>query len=141
MKIRPAIESDYSQLMLLYNGLVGNDRYSRHNNDSFQRVLKNPKNFVYITEDNGKLIGFISFSIRDVIRYPKPIAELDELFIDQNHRKKGIGTGLMKVMEEKATELHCHRIFIESQYQHKEGHAFYEALGYKNYGYHFIKNI
>jgi hypothetical protein len=47
----------------------------------------------------------------------------------------------MLKLEEKAKELQCHRIFIESQYQHKVAHAFYEALGYTNYGYHFYKNL
>jgi (aminoalkyl)phosphonate N-acetyltransferase len=141
MQIRQATESDYSQVMRLYNGLVGNDRYSRQDNDSFGQVIKNPRNFIYVAEENDTLIGFASFSIRDVIRYPKPIAELDELFIDPTERKKGIGKKLMQAIEEKAKELNCYRVFIESQYQHKDGHAFYEALGYTNYGYHFIKNL
>ena len=141
MKIRLATESDYLQLMLLYNGLVGSDRYSGHDNDSFKRVLDNPRNFVYVADDENRLVGFASFSVRDVIRYPKPISELDELFIDPWQRKKGIGRQLMQVVEEKAKELNCYRVFIESQYQHKDGHAFYEALGYTNYGYHFIKNL
>jgi GNAT superfamily N-acetyltransferase len=141
MLIRTAIESDYEQLMLLYNGLVGSDRYSRHDNDSFYRVLKNPNNFVLVAEEEDKIVGFASFSVRDVIRYPKPIAELDELFIDQQHRKKGIGRQLMQTVEAKAKEKNCYRVYIESHYKHKEGHAFYEAIGYANYGYHFMKNL
>jgi len=127
--------------MSLYNLFVGQDRYSAHENDSFSRVIQNPNNFVFVAEDKDQLIGFATFSIRDVIRYSKPIAELDELFVLEEYREKGIGKQLMEKIEDIAKEKGCHRIFIESHYDHKAAHKFYEKLGYKNYGYHFIKNL
>jgi len=141
MQIRQAIDSDYAPLMELYNEFVETDRFSSHNNDSFSRVIKNPHNFVYVVEEGGKLIAFAAFSVRDVIRYPRPIAELDELFVSAHHRKKGIGSKLMEQIEKKAKELNCHRIFIESHYDRKAAHAFYEALDYLNYGHYFIKDL
>jgi GNAT superfamily N-acetyltransferase len=141
MQIRLAKESDYVPLMKLYNEFVGEDRYSKFDNDSFEKVIKNPQNFIFVSEEKGELVGFASFSLRNVVRYPKKIAELDELFVIQHYRKKGIGEQLMQAVEKKAKEQDCYRMFIESHYDHKAAHAFYEALGYKNYGYHFIKNL
>ncbi len=141
MMIRDAKESDYGELMLLYNQFVGSDRYSKRDNDSFKKVLKNSHNFVFVAEDGGKLVGFAAFSVRDVVRYPKPIAELDELLVLADYRKRGIGKLLMEQVENKAKEQDCYRMFIESHYDHKVAHKFYEALGYTNYGYHFIKNL
>ncbi len=141
MIIRLVKPPDYKELMHLYNLFVGSDRYSRYDNDSFERVVHNPNNFVYIAEDKGNLIGFASFSIRDVIRYAKPIAELDELLVLEEYRKKGVGKQLMEKVETKAKERNCYRLFIESHYDHKAAHKFYESLGYTNYGYHFIKNL
>ncbi|MFA5886720.1 MAG: GNAT family N-acetyltransferase [Patescibacteria group bacterium] len=141
MNIRKVSQSDYRELMSLYNLFVGEDKYSKHDNDSFSRVLDSQSNFVFVTEDLGKLIGFASFSIRSVIRYPKPIAELDEIFVRPEYRQKGVGKMLMQQIEDKAKELDCYRLFIESHYDHKAAHLFYESLGYTNYGYHFIKNI
>jgi len=141
MDIRRGEEKDYKELMGLYNLFVKSDRYSRYDNDSFARVRQNPNNFVFVAEDEGKLVGFISFSIRDVIRYPKQIMELDEIFVLQDYREKGVGKILMDQMETIAKEKNCHRIFIESHYDHKGAHKFYETLGYANYGYHFIKDM
>jgi GNAT superfamily N-acetyltransferase len=75
------------------------------------------------------------------VRYPKLIAELDELFVNTHYRKNGIGKEFMQKIEDKSKELDCYRIFIESHYDHKGAHVFYESLGYTNYGYHFIKNL
>lgn len=141
MVIRLVNEADYNALMELYNLFVGSDRYSKHDNDSFATVINNPNNFIFVAEDGNKIVGFATFSVRDVIRYPKKIAELDELFVLEDYRQKGVGKKLMEQIESKAKELNCYRIFIESHYDHKTAHNFYEKLGYTNYGYHFIKNL
>jgi GNAT superfamily N-acetyltransferase len=141
MDIRIANNDDYQQLILLYNKFVGSDRYSKYDNDSFKQVIKCSNNFIYVAVDSGKLIGFASFSVRIVVRYPKPIAELDELFVDESYRRTGVGRLLMEKVLEKSGELDCYRLYIESHYDHKTAHKFYEKLGFTNYGYHFIKNI
>lgn len=141
MKIREAKQSDYEELMQLYNFFVGEDRYLKHDNDSFNKVLNSKNNYIYVAEDNNSLVGFITFSVRNVVRYPKPIVELDEIFVSKAYRKHGIGKKFMEKMEEEAIKLNCYRVFIESHYDHKAAHKFYEDLGYKNYGYHFIKNL
>jgi len=141
MTIREVKKSDYKDLMQLYNGFVNSDRYSKHNNDSFEKVRKSNNNFIYVAEDNGKLIGFATFSVRLVIRYPKPIAELDELYVVPTFRRKSVGKMLMYKVLSKAKELNCHRLFIESYYKHEAAHKFYETLGFTNYGYHFIKDL
>lgn len=141
MKIRPVDISDYNELMELYNGFVGEDRYTKHDNDSFKKVLNSKNNFVYVAEEKNKLIGFATFSVRTVIRYPKPIAELDELYVLPAYRRKGVGQKLMQAILDKAKQSDCFRLFIESHYDHKSAHKLYEKLNFKNYGYHFIKNL
>jgi len=141
MIIREAKKSDYKDLMGLYNDFVDSDRYSKYDNDSFEKVRKSNKNFIYVAEDNDKLVGFVSFSIRLVIRYPKLIAELDELYVSPAFRRKSVGKMLMDKVLSKAKELNCHRLFIEPHYKHEGAHKFYENLGFTNYGYHFIKDL
>lgn len=137
--IRPAELDDYEKVIPLLNGFVGEDRYSKHDNDSFEMIIESNSNFMYVAVDGEKIIGFITFSVRNVVRYPKPILEVDELFVAITYQKHGVGGRLMQQMEEDAKSLGCHAIFIESGYDHKPAHKFYEKLQYKNYGYHFKK--
>jgi GNAT superfamily N-acetyltransferase len=141
MQIRKAVASDYADVMVLYNIFVGEDRYSQHDYDSFIKVLESDHNYIFVAEDAGKIIGFVTFSIRDVVRYPRPIAELDELFISEEYRKHGLGKQFMEKIEELAREKNCYRMYIESRYDFKGAHSFYEKLGYTNYGYHFLKDL
>lgn len=141
MTIRPATLSDYEELMALYNNFVGSDRYSHHDGDAFETVLESSGNFVYVAEDAGHLIGFASLSVRPVVRYPRPIAELDELYVAPAGRRHGLGKQLMDQVESTARSHHCYRLFIETAYDRETAHKFYEALGYTNRGYHFFKDL
>ncbi len=137
--IRPAVLEDYDNIIPLFNAFVGEERYSKKDNDSFKKIIESDINFMYIAVDGEKIIGFITFSLRNVVRYPKPIIEVDELFVAITYQKHGIGGRLMQQMEEDARNLGCHAIFIESGYDHVPAHKFYEKLEYKNSGYHFKK--
>ena len=141
VNIREAEKKDYEKLMKLYNAFVGDERYSDKNGDSFEEVLASENNFVYVAEDKGNLVGFVSFSVRTVIRYPKPIAEMDEIYVTPAYRRKKLGTKLMETALEKAGDLGCHRMFIETHYDHELAHNLYEKMKFTKYGYHFIKDL
>jgi predicted acetyltransferase len=88
MKIRTAKKSDYKELMKLFSDFVGNKRYLKAGNDSFFKFLANPNSYTYLSEDDEKIVGFITFSARRVIRYPRPIAKIEELYIIPDYRGK-----------------------------------------------------
>lgn len=141
MSIRKAKLEDYDRLMLLYNDFVGEDRYSRHDGDSYEKVLNSPDNSIFVAEEKGKIIGFATVSVRTIVRYPKPIAELDELFVVEEFRQHGVGKMLMDKIEEVAKEKDCYRIYIASADRFEVAHNFYQRIGYTKYGLHFYKNL
>lgn len=141
MKIRPAELGDYPQLMKLYNLFVGDNRYREEADDNFRVVMTNDNSHIWVCEDGAQLVAFLSFSVRPVVRYPKRIAEIDELFVSESHRRHGIAGQLMEKLETWCEEQGIHRVYIESAYKHEVAHKFYEKLGYINYGYHFYKSI
>lgn len=141
MKIRPAKKSDHKELMSLLNKFVQKDRYSKLDNDSFLKVLNSQHNYIYIAEENDLLIGLATLSVRHVVRYKKPIAELDELFVSTQARGKGCGKKLIQAIINQAKKNNCHRLYIETAYKWKVAHKIYESIGFKNYGYHFYKDL
>lgn len=141
MNIRLAKATDYKEVMNLYSLFVGDDRYQKPNSDSFNKVVGSKTGFMYLAEADNQIVGYATFSIRYVVRYPKPIAELDELFVSEAYRRHGTGKLLMDAVMEKAKALDCQRMYIESHYKHEGAHKFYEKLGFTNYGYHFLKNL
>ncbi len=141
MKIRIAKKEDYKALMDLYNGFVEEDRYSNPGNDSFFKVLKSKSGHIYVLQEGRELVGFVSFSIRTIVRYPKPIAEVDEIFVSEKARGKHYGKKLLKKAMSEAKRAGCYRMFIETAYKWKIAHKMYERLGFKNNGYHFFRDL
>ena len=141
VKIRRAKKEDYVQLMSLYNGFVGEERYSNYNHDSFNQVLDSPSSVILVAEEQQTLVGFITFSFRRVVRYPKPIVEIDELYVSPKYRRKRVGRKLLEKSLEDSKKAGCYRMFIETHHKLKEAHRFYESMGFTNYGYHYIKDL
>lgn len=141
MNIRLAKAKDYREVIDLYGIFVGDDRYQQPNSDSFNKVVGSKSGYMYVAEAEKRIVGYATFSIRYVVRYPEPIAELDELFVTDAYRRHGTGKLLMDAIMQKAKALGCCRIYIESHYKHEGAHKFYEKLGFTNYGYHFLKKL
>ena len=139
--IREAGEGDYKNLMKLYDEFVEEDRYSTGKEDSFQEVLASTENFISVAEDKGKLVGFVTFSMRWVVRYPTPIAEMDELYVKPEYRRQGLGSKLVEAILKKAAELGCSRMFIDTHIKHEAAQKLSEKMGFTHYGHHFVRDL
>ena len=141
MKITSAKKANYQELMKLLCDFVGDKRYLKAGNDSFSKFLNNPNSYSYLLKDGKKLAGFITFSIRTVIRYPRPIAEIEELYITPEYRGRGLSQQLMKIVLKKIKKIGCSRIYISSEFKWRIAHKAYKNSGFKKIGYQFVKDI
>lgn len=141
MKIRIAKKSDHKEFMKLLNDFIDDKKYLKTGNDSFIKFLAHPNSYTYLLEDNKRVVGFISFSTRNVIRYSKPIAEIEELYILPACRSKGFGWKLIKTVIDEAKKIGCSRMYIGSEFKWKTAHRVYESIGFEKKGYQFIKKF
>ena len=65
--------------------------------------------------------------------------EPDPVVIDNKHRNKGYGEMLMNWMHNYAQNTGCEAAELNSYINNPKSHKFYENLGYKKLGYHFLK--
>lgn len=80
------------------------------------------KNYIsFIAEENGKVIGMIQGSIRE------NYASVGLLFVDNNYHRKGIGTELMKIIENKFKK----EIDLVKLYSSIFALDFYQKIGYR----------
>lgn len=95
-------------------------------------VPNEPSKYLYIevADDSGKLIGVLNgdtllgwFNIWG-------------LWVDKQHRGKGLGTSIVKAAEIEAKRRKCKKVFVSSLDFQSPG--FYRKCGYKKYG--MVKN-
>jgi GNAT superfamily N-acetyltransferase len=91
--------------------------------------------FEYIIE--GKIIGraFLFLIYNDL--HSKPYGLLEDVFIEEKYRGKGIGKELVQRVIEKAKEFGCYKLIATSRFERENVHRLYENLGFKKWGYEF----
>lgn len=69
--------------------------------------------------------------------HEKPYGLLEDVFVDENYRSKGIGTDLVKAIIEEAKNLGCYKLVGTSRTSRLNAHEWYEKLGFQDYGKEF----
>ena len=86
---------------------------------------KHYKPFVY--EEDGKILGVI------MLQQDYLMLDVFELFVDKNHRGKGIGQALMRFAEEYARKEKLHGVKLEGGFS-KKTESFLSKCGYQRVG-------
>ena len=67
--IRPARKKDYKEVIHLFGKFVLDEkRYRKKNSNSFHKFIKNKNSFIDVAVVDDKIVGFITYSIRTVVR-------------------------------------------------------------------------
>ncbi len=81
--------------------------------------------FTIVAKQDDAIVGFIFMMI------DTGVATVDSLLVHHKSRREGVGTMLLKKAEEKAKELGCHVIRLET------GHDWHAKKFYEKHGYTF----
>jgi len=115
----------------------------------FNEVIKYYKRnraSILVAKVNGKKAGFVLYKIdkwfypwyRDDIRRNLCVLEL---FVDEKYRGKGVGTALMKRIEEIAKKKNVKLIFLYVHVKNKKAIKFYKKLGFGEIFYQMRKYL
>jgi GNAT superfamily N-acetyltransferase len=103
--------------------------------DSTEKKLKNgwPKGFhCYFAEIDGKIVGGCSIVVFDIlpsyVNTSGRVAYVQNMFVEPEHRGKGIGRDLVQHIEEEARNLNVSIIWLHAT---ELGRPVYEKEGYR----------
>ncbi len=136
--IRHAKKEDYKEVIDLFGKFVEDgNRYKEKNSESFHKFIRSKNCFADVAVINGRIVGFITYSIRTVVRYPTPILEVEEFFVLEKYRRLNIGKQLMEKAISVAKKNKCYGIFLGSSKDKKPAHRFYKHMSFDEYGFHY----
>ena len=115
--IREVIPSDFPTLYQYYK------EFEIHNIDLSNR---GPFSIMMVYELDGKVVGFISYSII----YDR--AELDYIYVEKNYRKNSIASALMKFCLENVIENDCQNITLEVNVHNDGAINLYKKFGFSD---------
>jgi len=145
MMIRKATVTDLEEVTNLALKL-----WPDNNRDSLrselQDLIESEKDVIYISLVDNCCVGFIQVSIRyDYVEgsNSSPVGYIEGIFIEENHRNKGISKELVRQGEEWSKSLGCSEIASDTELNNLASQEFHKRIGFKEAGriVAFIKEI
>lgn len=98
--------------------------------DIFNENISNPKHLYLIAESENKSLGFITFHIQNLLHHCGLVGEIQEFFIDKNHRGKGAGRKLVDEIIQYSEQNNLKSIEVTTNKKRVENVLIYENLGF-----------
>ncbi|MBI4281741.1 GNAT family N-acetyltransferase [Candidatus Uhrbacteria bacterium] len=95
----------------------------------------------FIAKEKSKEIGraFLYLIYNDL--HTEPYGLLEDVFVDEASRGKGIGNTLVLAVIHEAKKRGCYKLIATSRESRHAIHTWYERLGFKNYGLEFRMDL
>ncbi len=88
-------------------------------------------------QENKEILGRAYLYIMFNDLHKEPFGFLEDVFVKEKNRGKGIGTKLVETAIKEAKKQNCYKIICTSRYSSTKVHDLYAKFGFKNYGKEF----
>lgn len=142
IEIREIRANDYSEVLLLWNNELGNHNVNAENiSVRFERMNKNENYKTFVALYENKVVGVITVVQVMALEYEIGYLKINGLAVQENFQNRGIGTKLLKYAENYASDKGLSRLILNSGFQRKKAHDFYESKGFDKLSYCFTKKV
>jgi GNAT superfamily N-acetyltransferase len=129
--IRPAAPADAAAIARL--NAAYDDLRATPEQIAAQLVACAPVETAFLAEVDGRVVGMVCLRLLTTVCDPTPYAELTELFVEASARRLGVGRALVAHVEAQARARGAAELVLMTAWRNTDAHAFYHALGYRNY--------
>ena len=140
--IRKATLNDLETILLLSDGLTLADlpydkevdvnwAHTEVGKKFYEDKIKEETGVCFVAEMDNKIVGYFVAGRKDVAsyRYVK-VAELENIFVLEGYRSKGVGKKLMEAFKNWAKDLRVDKIAVSAFALNEKGIAFYKREGF-----------
>ncbi len=131
--IRKLEEKDLDELSLLYKQFWNEESNIETMKKKYQEIKNNPNYIILSAVINGTLVGSICGVVcEELYGACRPFLVMEDLIVDKNMRKKGIGKALLEKLENFGKERKCSQIIFITETNRIDAVSFYEKMGFKS---------
>lgn len=108
--------------------------YEKEGEEYFKHKLDGSKGVCFVAEVDGQVVGYLAGRTFDAGgAYLARRAELDNMFVEEEHRSTGVGTALVKEFAKWCKENGVEKIFVNAFSPNTNAIAFYEKNNFQSY--------
>jgi aminoglycoside 6'-N-acetyltransferase I len=138
MKVRPATLADLDALAARFFALWPDGSLDEHRAEAEKILAGTPVSTmplaVFVAELDGLVVGFAEVGLRshaDGCDPARPVGFLEGWFVDEPHRRSGVGGALVRAAEEWARAQGCREIASDTWLDADTSIRAHEALGFE----------
>jgi ribosomal protein S18 acetylase RimI-like enzyme len=122
---------DLPDLARLYRQFRGEQSCLEDMRKTFRRLQKNANYTLLGVRVGGSLVASVmGILCEELYGRCRPFMVVEDVIVDRAHRRRGIGSLLMRAIEEEALRNNCGYIMLVTDAVRVEALGFYESLGY-----------
>ncbi len=87
--------------------------------------------------DNSFEVGRAYIYLMHNDLHDRPFALMEDIYVDESYRGKGIGSELVTKIIEIAKESNCYKLIATSRTSRPKVHELYQKLGFSQHGFEF----
>lgn len=95
----------------------------------------------FLATDNGEVIGRAYLYILKNDLHQEPFGFMEDVFVEEAHRSRGIGRKLVEAVVAEAKAQGCYKLICTSRDAKPEVHTFYEKFGFRKWGTEFRMDL
>ena len=142
--IRKAELSDFDEILRLNQALFNfeeqfqhqynlNWTYSEAGRNFFKDRFNNKNALIFVAIAENKIVGYILALINFYsYRRVNPICDIENLIIEEDYRKNGVGSKLMENVRKAAKEKAAKKLRVNAIAQNKNALSFYRSHGFED---------
>ncbi len=127
--IREALIDDYKDIYSINRDSLEYEYPLDNTKRQLEIILSNNSHKIYVAVFNNKVIGYVHL-IDHYVSYFDHIKNVLAIAVDDEYKRQGLGTALMKKAEEWAKETGAIGIKLLSSEFRPDAHKFYKKQGY-----------
>jgi ribosomal protein S18 acetylase RimI-like enzyme len=117
--------------------------YQEAGESYFKRRVTGEHGVCFVAEESGRIVGYVAGSVKKEIDKPDTIlrSELENIYIEEDSRSKGIGKLLTKELFEWCKANGAKSILVSAYYHNEDAINFYEHTGFRPYSTTLEKDL
>jgi GNAT superfamily N-acetyltransferase len=124
-------EDDLEALAGLYNQFWGEESDVARMREVFSRLATNPDYIFLGKRHDGRIVGSVMGIVcEELYGQCQPFIVVEDVVVDRDHRRQGVGRALIRELEQRAVERGCSYIILVTEEERVGAHRFYQSMGY-----------
>ncbi len=137
MEIRKIELNDLDRVFELLNELYESKLKYEKFKEIYNLKLKDTNSYYIVAILNNKIVGILTSEIQVKLHRAKKQSFIEDLIVDKEYRRQGIGKALLQNAVDYAKENDCEVIELTSYIKNESAHRFYEDNSFIKHSYKF----